>query len=156
MSGWHWFWTLVGFLVYIIVLIFLYFFKPFEDLFTLVINGLAYDNAVFWAVVIVAIAAFCAFHWRAFRIHVSQQGRIESMIMASLRGSTFTAILLCAGAALQAVLVLCNYLLQGGYALDGEFGRRILAVLALIALAAIFGVIFWLLRAIQRSGHARG
>lgn len=156
MSGWHWFWTLVGFLVYIIVLIFLYFFKPFEDLFTLVINGLAYDNAVFWAVVIVAIVAFCGFHWRAYRIHVSQQGRIESMIMASLRGSTFTAILLCAGAALQAMLVLCNYLLQGGYALDGEFGRRILAVIALVALAAIFGLIFWLLRAVLRSSHARG
>lgn len=156
MSGWHWFWTLVGFLVYIIVLIFLYFFKPFEDLFTLVINGLAYDNAVLWAVVIVAIVAFCAFHWRAYRIHVTQQGRIESMILASLRGSTFIAILLCGGAALQAVLVFCNYLLQGDFALDGEFGRRILAVIALIALAAIFGVIFWLLRAVQRSSQTSG
>lgn len=156
MAGWHWFWTLVGFLAYIIVLIFLYFFKPFEDLFTLVIQGLAYDNAVFWAVMVVAIVGFCAFHWRAYKIHVTQQGRIDAMILASLRGSTFTAILLCAGAALQAMLVLCDFLLTGGYALDGEFGRRLLAVIALIALAAIFSLIFWLLRAVHRSSQATG
>ena len=55
MLGWHWFWTLVGFLIYIVVLIFLYFYQPFEDLFTLVVNGLSYDNAIFWAVVSRAI-----------------------------------------------------------------------------------------------------
>ena len=26
MTGWQWFWTLIGFIVYIVVLIFLYFF----------------------------------------------------------------------------------------------------------------------------------
>ena len=61
MSGWQWFWTLVGFIVYIIVLIFLYFFKPFEDLFVTVINGISYDNAIFWAVLIIAIVGFCAY-----------------------------------------------------------------------------------------------
>jgi len=38
MSGWRWFWALVGYVAYIVVLIFLYFYKPFEDLFTLVVK----------------------------------------------------------------------------------------------------------------------
>ncbi|MEM7190084.1 MAG: hypothetical protein AAF439_10780, partial [Pseudomonadota bacterium] len=65
MSVWQWFWTLVGFLIYIIVLIFLYFYKPFEDLFTSIIYGLTYQNAIFWAGVIIGIVGFCTYHWRA-------------------------------------------------------------------------------------------
>ena len=63
MTGWQWFWTLVGFLLLILVLIFLYFFQPFEDLFTLVLNGVSYSNAIFWVALIVGIIGFCTFHW---------------------------------------------------------------------------------------------
>ena len=34
MAGWRLFWALVGYLAFIVVLIFLYFYKPFEDFFT--------------------------------------------------------------------------------------------------------------------------
>ena len=61
MSTWQWFWTLVGFLIYIIVLILLYFYKPFEDLFNVVVHGLSYSNAIFWAGVIIGIVGFCVF-----------------------------------------------------------------------------------------------
>ena len=114
MSGWQLFWTLVGFIIYIIVLIFLYFYKPFEDLFNLVIYGLSYDNAIFWAALIIGIIGFCTFHWRAYRLHIVREQSVESMVLSSLRGSTFTAILLSGGAALQAVQILCVYLLQEG------------------------------------------
>ena len=67
MNGWQWFWTLVGFIVYIIVLVFLYFYKPFADLFDLIVYGLSYGNAIFWAGVIIGIIGFCVFHWRAYR-----------------------------------------------------------------------------------------
>lgn len=154
MSGWQWFWTLVGFIVYIIVLIFLYFFKPFEDLFVTVINGISYDNAIFWAVLIIAIVGFCAYHWRAYRLHIVQQNSIESMVMSSLRGSTFIAIMLSAGAALQAVQILCRYLLQDGYDLGGEFGKHLAAVLALVILTGVFCIIFWLLRVIHMARRA--
>ena len=100
MTGWQWFWTLVGFLVFIIVLIFLFFYKPFEDLFTLVINGIVYGNDIFWAALIIAVIGFCGFHWRAYRLHITQQRSIEAMVLSSLRGSVFVAILLSAGAAL--------------------------------------------------------
>ena len=156
MSGWQWFWTLVWFIIYIVVLIFLYFYQPFEDLFNLILNGLSYENSIFWAVVIVGIAGYCGYHWRAYHSHIVQQRSVEGMVLTSLRGSTFIAILFSAGAALQAVLILCVYLLRPGYTLDGAFGSRLAAVIALVILTGVFCVIFWLLkvmRPVQRRGQ---
>ena len=132
MTGWQWFWTLVGFLLLILVLIFLYFFQPFEDLFTLVLNGVSYSNAIFWVALIIGIIGFCTFHWHAYKVHIVQQRSVESMVLTSLRGSTFTAILLSGGATLQAVQNLCVFLLQNGYGFDSNFGKRIAATLSLI------------------------
>ena len=151
MTGWQWFWTLVGFLLFIIVLIFLYFYQPFEDLFNIVFYGLNYDNAILWAAVIIGIIGFCTFHWRAYRLHIVQQQSVEAMVLNSLRGSTFTAILLSGGATLQAVQILCVYLLQPEYALDGAFGKRLAAVIALVILTGVFCIIFWLLNVVRTS-----
>ena len=149
MTGWQWFWTLVGYIVFIIVLIFLYFYKPFEDLFNTVIHGLGYDNAIFWVALSVGIIGFCTYHWHAYRVHIVPQNSIESVVLASLRGSTFVAILLSGGAALQSVQVLCVYLLRPDYALDAEFGKRLAAVVALVILTGVFCIIFWLLKIIR-------
>lgn len=154
MQGWNWFWTLVGFLIFIIVLIFLYFYQPFEDLFVLVLNGIGYDNAIFWMALISGIIGFCAFHWRAYRVHIVQQQSIEAMVLSSLRGSTFIAILLSAAAALQAVQIMCVYLLRENYALDAEFGKRLAAVAALVVLTGVFCIIFWLLKVLRAAKHA--
>ena len=154
MAVWQWFWTLVGFIIFIIVLIFLYFYPPFTDLFVLVINGLGFDNAIFWVALIIGIVGFCVYHWHAYRVHIVRQNSIESMVLSSLRGSTFTAILLSGGAALQAVQILCIYLLQAGYTLDAEFGKRLAAVVALVILTGVFCVIFWLLKVIRSARSA--
>ncbi len=122
MTGWRLFWALVGYVAFIVILIFLYFYKPFEDFFTLVINGLGYDNAMFWVVLIAGIVGFCAFHWRAYRLYIVQRRSVDGMVLASLRGSAFVAVLFCAGAAAQALLILCAYLLRPDYTLDVEFG----------------------------------
>lgn len=155
MTGWQWFWTLVGFLASIIVLIFLFFYKPFEDLFSLVVNGVVYGNDIFWAALIIAVIGFCAFHWRAYRLHIVRQQSIESMVLSSLRGSVFTAILLSAGAALQAVQILCVYLLRDGTVLSAGFGDRLGAVILLVVLTGIFGVIFWLLKLVRAATAAK-
>lgn len=151
MSVWQWFWTLVGFLIYIVVLIFLYFYQPFEDLFTSIIYGLTYQNAIFWAGVIIGIVGFCAFHWRAYRLHIVKERNVEAVVLTSLQGSTFTAILLSAAAALQSVQILAVHLIQPGYALDATFGKRLIALLALVVLTGLFCIVFWLLKSI-RSG----
>ena len=99
MAGWRLFWALVGYVAFIVILIFLYFYKPFEDFFTLVINGLGYDNAMFWVVLIAGIVGFCGYHWRAYRLYIVQRHSVDGMVLASLRGSAFIAVLFCAGAA---------------------------------------------------------
>ncbi len=132
---------------------FFVFFQPFEDLFTLVLNGVSYSNAIFWVALIIGIIGFCTFHWHAYKVHIVQQHSVESMVLTSLRGSTFTAILLSGGATLQAVQNLCVYLLQNGYGFDSNFGKRIAATIALVIITGIFCVIFWLLKLI-RPAHA--
>jgi len=154
MAGWRLFWALVGYVAFIVILIFLYFYKPFEDFFTLVINGLAYDNAMFWVVLIAAIIGFCGYHWRAYRLYIVQRHSVDGMVLTSLRGSTFIAILFCAGAAVQSLLILCVYLLQDGYTLGTEFGERVGAVIALLILTVIFCLIFWLLKVIRQASAA--
>ncbi len=151
MTSWQWFWTLVGFLIYMIVLIFLYFYQPFEDLFNIVVNGLSYENVTLWVVLITGIVGFCLFHWRAYRLHIVQQHKVEAMVLSSLRGSTFIAILLSGGATLQAVQILCLHLLSPGNALDAEFGARLGAVVALIVLTGLFCIFFWLLSVIRHD-----
>jgi len=151
MAGWRLFWALVGYVAFIVVLIFLYFYKPFEEFFTLVINGLGYANALFWVVLIAAIVGFCAYHWRAYRIYILQRRSVDGMVLASLRGSAFIAILLCAGATAQSMQILCVYLLQSEYALDAEFGARLGAVIGLVILTVVFCLIYWLLKVIRQA-----
>ena len=149
MSGWQWFWTVVGFVLFIIVLIFLYYYAPFEQLFVLVLNGISFSNVIFRVALIVGIVGFCAFHWHAYRLHVSRQHSVDVMVLSSLRGSTFIAVLLSGGATLQSLQILCVYLLGGGDLVDAEFGKRLGAVVALVVLTALFCVIFWLLKVIR-------
>jgi len=151
MAGWRLFWALVGYVAFIVILIFLYFYKPFEDFFTLVINGLGYDNAMFWVVLIAGIVGFCAFHWRAYRLYIVQRRSLDGMVLASLRGSAFVAVLFCAGAAAQSLLILCAYLLQPDYSLGAEFGARLGAVVALVILTVCFCLIYWVLKAIRQA-----
>lgn len=156
MSGWQWFWTLIGYIAYLIVLIFLYFFEPFEVLFTAVINGISFSNLIFWVSAITGIVGFVVYHWHAYRVHIVREHNVESMVLTSLRGSTFIAIILSAGATLQAVQILCVYLLERRSGLDAEFGERLLAVIALTIVTGVFYLIYWLLRFIRGTHSAGG
>jgi hypothetical protein len=111
---------------------------------------------MFWVVLIAAIVGFCAYHWRAYRLYIVQRRSIDGMVLASLRGSAFVAILFCAGAAVQSLLILCVYLLQGEYTLGAEFGSRLGAVFALVILTVVFCLIFWLLKVIRQSSTPSG
>jgi hypothetical protein len=154
MAGWRLFWALVGYVAFIVILIFLYFYKPFEDFFTLVINGLSYGNAMFWVVLIAAIVGFCGYHWRAYRIYIVQRRSVDGMVLASLRGSAFIAILFSAGATAQSLQLLCVYLLQPGYSLGAEFGSRLGAVVAMAIVTVVFCLIYWLLKVVRQSSAA--
>jgi hypothetical protein len=155
MGGWQWFWMLVGYLAYIIVLSFLFVYPPFEDLFTLIVYGITFDNIIFWVALITGIVGFCAYHYRAYRQLIVQQGNVDSMVLASLKGSVFVAILLAGGATLQSVQSLCLGLLRDGYALESGFARHLGAIVALVILTGVFCIIFWLLKVVRGSRHER-
>jgi hypothetical protein len=155
MNGWQWFWTLVGYLVYIIVLVFLYFYQPFEDLFTLIVYGITFDNIIFWVALLTGVLGFCAYHWRAYRQLIVQQGNVDSMVLASLKGSVFVAILLAGGATLQSVQSLCLGLLRDGYAVETGFARHLGAIVALVILTGVFCIIFWLLKVVRPTREER-
>ena len=155
MTGWQWFWTLVGFILYVIVLIFLYYYTPFEQLFVLVLNGIGFGNVIFWVALIVGIVGFCVFHWHAYRLHVSRQHSVDVMVLSSLRGSTFTAILLSGGrhpaGAADPLRVPAE---RGPLWWTGSSGSGWGAVVALVVLTALFCVIFWLLKIIRPEARA--
>ena len=115
----------------------------------IVLTGFTFQNSIFWVTVIIGIAGFCAFHWSAYKTYIGGQGSVESMVLTSLRGSTFTAVLLSAGAALQAVQNACVYLLQTSYAFDGGFGKKVGTIIALVVITGVFCIIFWLLKLIR-------
>lgn len=154
MNEWQWFWTLVGFIAFIIVLIFLFFYQPFESLFTLIINAISFSNVIFWVALLIGIIGFCVYHWHAYRVHIVQQQNVEAMVLSSLRGSTFVAILISGAAALQAVQILCVHMLQQGYSVNAEFGERLGAVAALVVLTGVFCIIFWLLKVVHASANS--
>ena len=156
MSGWRLFWALVGYVAFIVILIFLYFYKPFEDFFTLVINGLGYSNAMFWVVLIAAIVGFCSYHWRAYRLYIVQRHSIDGMVLASLRGSAFIAVLFCAGAAAQSLLILCVYLLQSEYTLGTSSASGLARSSRWSILTVIFCLIYWVLKVVRQSSAASG
>jgi uncharacterized BrkB/YihY/UPF0761 family membrane protein len=84
-----------------------------------------------------------------------QRHSVDGMVLASLRGSAFIAVLFCAGAAAQSLLILCVYLLQGDYSL-AEFGERLGAVVAMVILTVIFCLIYWVLKVVRQSSSASG
>ncbi len=71
------------------------------------------------------------------------------MVLSSLKGSTFIAILLSGGAALQTVQILCVYMLQQGFSIDAGLGKRLTAMIAMVVLTGVFCIIFWLLKVIR-------
>jgi hypothetical protein len=106
-------------------------------------------------VLITALIGFCAYHWRAYRLYIVQRHSLDGMVLASLRGSAFIAVLFCAGAAAQSLLILCSYLLQGDYTLGAEFGERLGAVVGLVILTIVFCLIHWVLKVIRQPAAAQ-
>ncbi len=120
----------------------------------MVVQGKGFDNLILLAALVIGVIGFCAYHWRAYKIHIVREGSIESMVLSSLKGSTFVAILFSGGAALQAVQIMCLYLLRPDHVLDAGFGERLAAIVVLLLLTGVFCVIFWLLKVIRPATRA--
>ena len=131
----------IGLIAFIILLIFLYFYKPFETYLVARIPGIHFSNVVFWFASMVGIVGYVIAHWQNFRSQFGRAGdalNVEALLFDSLQVSILVAVIFCAGGTLQSVAVLGEHLVGRGTIVGGEFGEKLLAIVLLVILLYYF------------------
>ena len=142
----------VFFIALIILLIFLYYFKPFADYISANLKNARFHNVIFWFSALVAVIAFVISHWQSFKRHILRANgevNVEGLVFDTLQISIMTVVILCAGAVLQSVELLSEHLLLREVAVQQTFGGRILTILLLIVLAIVFYLLHLVVRAFR-------
>ena len=148
----------IGLIALITLLIFLYFFAPFESYVIENVPKARFHNVLFWFSAVVAVIGFGLAHWQSFRRHIFQSSAgipAVELVFDTLQISILTAVILCAGATLQAVEMLSEQLLFTGVAEGQSFGERILTILLLIILAILFYLLHLVVRAFRLGWQPR-
>lgn len=130
------FWILLVGLI--ILLIFLYFFKPFESFLAAAMPNIHFSNVIFWFTSLVGIIAYAISHWQSFRRHIvlgAGEMDVEALLYDSLQIAILTAVIFCAGATIQAIEMLAEMLMGTG---EGAFGAKLLSIVLLVILAILF------------------
>jgi hypothetical protein len=139
----------IGLIAIIILLIFLYFYKPFESYLVAHIPQIHFSNVVFWFASLVGIVGYIIAHWQSFR---SQFGResgalnVEVLVFDSLQVAILIAVIFCAGGTLQAVAMLGE---------GSTFGESLLAIILMVILAILFYLLHHLVRAFRDGWTTR-
>lgn len=142
----------------IILLIFLYFYQPFEDYLTAAIPNIHFNNVVFWFVSLVGVIGYAIAHWQSFRRNIFRAGGdldVEVLVFDTLQVAILIAVIFCAGATLQAIEMMGEHLIERGQIIGPEFGEKLLAVAILIILAVVFYLLHHLVRAFRTGWHPR-
>ena len=140
----------IGLIVIVILIIFLLFYRPFEQYLLDNIPRIHFSNILFWFASLVAIVSFAVSHWASFRKSIFQgvaESNAQDLVFDTLQIAVLVAVILCAGATIQAVEMLGVHLMNDGSVVDAEFGRRLLSVFLLVVLA----VLFYLLHRVVRG-----
>lgn len=142
----------------IILLIFLYFYQPFEKLVSDSIHGLAASTIIFWFAAFVGVVAYAIAHWQSYRQHVFRDVKeldAEALVYDTLQIAILVALILCAGGILQVIEMLSEHLIQNGTIIDGSFGRKLLAIVLLVILAIGFYLLHRMVRAFRVGWRPR-
>ena len=142
----------------IIVLIFLYFYQPFEDYLTAAIPNIHFHNVVFWFVSLVGVIGYAIAHWQSFRRNIFRAAGeldVEVLVFDTLQVAILIAVIFCAGATLQAIEMMGEHLIERGQIIGSAFGEKLLAVVILIILAVVFFLLHHLVRAFRSGWHPR-
>ena len=142
----------------IIVLIFLYFYQPFEDYLTAAIPNIHFNNVVFWFVSLVGVIGYAIAHWQSFRRNIFRatgELDVEVLVFDTLQVAILIAVIFCAGATLQAIEMMGQHLIERGQIIGPAFGEKLLAVVILIILAVVFYLLHHLVRAFRGGWHPR-
>ena len=142
----------------VILLIFLYFYQPFQDYLSAAIPNVHFSNVLFWFASLVGVIAYAVVHWQSFRQNIFKAATeldVEGLVYDTLQIAILVAVVFAAGATLQAVEMLGEHLVAGGPVIDASFGRRLLSIVLLVILAILFYLLHQLVRAFRRGWRPR-
>ena len=150
------FWS--GVVAVIILLVFLYFYRPFEAYLVAHIPFIHFSNIVFWFASLVGIVAYAFAHWQSFRNEIFRnvaELNVDTLVFDTLQAAILVAVIFCAGATLQAIEVLSEYFVSRGPIFDPAFGERLLAIILLVILALLFYLLHYAVRALRTGWRQR-
>ncbi len=148
----------IGIIAVIILLIFLYFYRPFETYLVAHIPLIHFSNVVFWFASLVGIVVYAVAHWQSFRGEIFRnvsELNVDMLVFDTLQAAILAIVIFCAGATLQAIEVLGEYFVNRGPIFDSAFGERLLAIFLLVILAVIFYLLHYVVRALRTGWRPR-
>ena len=148
----------IGIVAVVILLIFLYFYRPFETYLVAHIPFIHFSNVVFWFASLVGIAAYAFAHWQSFRGEIFRnvtELNVDTLVFDTLQAAILAAVIFAAGATLQAIEVLSEYFVNRGPIFDAAFGEKLLAIFLLVILAVIFYLLHYAVRALRTGWRPR-
>jgi len=148
----------IGVVAVIILLIFLYFYRPFETYLVAHIPFIHFSNVVFWFACLVGIAAYAFAHWQSFHSEIFRninELNAETLVFDTLQAAILVAVIFCAGATLQAIEVLSEYFVNRGPIFDAAFGQKLLAIFLLVILAVMFYLLHYVVGALRTGWRPR-
>jgi ABC-type xylose transport system permease subunit len=142
----------------VILLIFLYFYRPFETYLVAHIPFIHFSNVVFWFASLVGIVAYAFAHWQSFRNEIFRDVtdlNVDNLVFDTLQAAILACVIFCAGATLQAIEILSEYFVNRGPIFDPVFGNRLLSIVLLVILALIFYLLHYAVRALRIGWRPR-
>jgi hypothetical protein len=142
----------VAIVAVILLLVFLYFYRPFEAYLVAHIPLIHFSNVVFWFASLVGIVAYAVAHWQSFRNEIFRnvtELNVDTLVFDTLQAAILVAVIVGAGATLQAIEVLSEYVINRGPIFDAAFGEKLLAIFLLVILAVIFYLLHYVVRALR-------
>ena len=150
------FWIIL--LAIVVALIFLYFYRPFQDYVAAAIPNVHFSNILFWFASLVGVVAYAVAHWQSFRQNMFRavtELDVEGLVYDTLQITVLTGVIFAAGATLQSVEMLSEHLMSGGPVLNAGFGRRLASIVMLVILIILFYLLHQLIRAFRRGWRPR-
>ncbi len=148
----------IGLICVVIILIFLYFYKPFEVYLVANIPNVHFNNVIFWFASLVGVIGYAIAHWQSFRAHIFRNVaslEVDALVFDTLQTAILIAVIFAAGATLQAIEVLAEHLMNRGPIIDPVFGEKLLAIALLVVLAILFFLLHHLVRAFRIGWQPR-
>jgi ABC-type xylose transport system permease subunit len=142
----------------VILLIFLYFYQPFETYLVKHIPGVHFSNVVFWFASLVGVVGYVVAHWQSYRQHIFRASSaldVEALVFDTLQIAILIAVIFCAGATIQAIEMLAEHLMNRGAIIEVGFGEKLLAIILLVLLAIAFYLLHHLVRSFRQGWNPR-